>query len=150
MQSGDFSTSADPPSLDLPSKSLTSAAKCRDRGSGEHFGLLLRSWRGKKEDVVWMQIAFPHTVIQPLAANAAALLPQTAKQLPQTANSCSASLQISFFLANFACAAARLNELRRAAALPLFPRAAALPLFPRAAALPLFPRAAASQHAVAR
>ena len=40
MASGDFSTSADPPSLDLPSKSLTSAAKCRDRGSGEHFGLL--------------------------------------------------------------------------------------------------------------
>jgi hypothetical protein len=48
MQSGEFFISADPPSLSLPSKSLNSAAKYREWGSGEHFRLLLRRRRRKK------------------------------------------------------------------------------------------------------
>jgi hypothetical protein len=79
MQSGENFTSADPPSLYLPSKSLTSAATCRDRGFGEYFGLLLRSWRCKKESIVWMQSA----------AHFCAVLDEVSARKRQTSFGCS-------------------------------------------------------------
>jgi hypothetical protein len=51
MQSGENFISADPPPQLRHLQSLISAAIAGDWGFGEHFGLLLRSWRRTKDDV---------------------------------------------------------------------------------------------------